>query len=108
LDVGKPVTLCRHVDVETIAEQYEYYSALAQTIDGATRQIPIPSHAYTRTEPLGVVAAITPFNFPLILSNSKIAPALAAGNTIVHKPAEDTPLSALLMAEILTDAGVPA
>ncbi|MEO6087477.1 MAG: aldehyde dehydrogenase family protein [Umezawaea sp.] len=108
LDVGKPVTLCRHVDVETVAQQYEYYSALAQTLDGATRQIPIPSHAYTRTEPIGVVAAITPFNFPLILSNSKIAPALAAGNTVVHKPAEDTPLSALLMAQILTDAGVPA
>ena len=108
LDVGKPVTMCRNVDLETVAQQYEYYSALAQTLDGATRQIPIPSHAYTRTEPLGVVAAITPFNFPLILSNSKIAPALAAGNAVVHKPAEDTPLSALLMAEILTDAGVPA
>ncbi|MEV6235696.1 aldehyde dehydrogenase family protein [Lentzea sp. NPDC051838] len=108
VDVGKPVALCRPVDVETTAEQYEYYSALAQTVDGATRQIPIPSHAYTRREPIGVVAAITPFNFPLILSSSKIAPALAAGNTVVHKPAEDTPLSALLMAEILTEAGVPA
>jgi acyl-CoA reductase-like NAD-dependent aldehyde dehydrogenase len=108
LDVGKPVALCRAIDLETVAEQYEYYSALAQTLDGATRQIPIPSHAYTRREPVGVVGAITPFNFPLILSNSKVAPALAAGNTVVHKPAEDTPLSALLMAEILTDAGVPA
>jgi acyl-CoA reductase-like NAD-dependent aldehyde dehydrogenase len=108
VDVGKPVTLCRAVDVETIAEQYEYYSALAQSLDGATRQIPVPSHAYTVREPLGVVGAITPFNFPLILSSSKIAPALAAGNAIVHKPAEDTPLSALLMAEILTEAGVPA
>jgi acyl-CoA reductase-like NAD-dependent aldehyde dehydrogenase len=107
LDVGKPVTLCRAVDVETIAEQYEYYSAMAQSLDGATRQIPIPAHAYTVREPIGVVGAITPFNFPLILSSSKIAPALAAGNTIVHKPAEDTPLSALLMAEILTEAGVP-
>ncbi|MET8763462.1 aldehyde dehydrogenase family protein [Lentzea sp. NPDC004782] len=107
LDVGKPVALCRPVDVETTAEQYEYYAALAQTLDGATRQIPLPVHAYTRREPVGVVAAITPFNFPLILSSSKIAPALAAGNTVVHKPAEDTPLSALLMAEILAEAGVP-
>ncbi|WP_410671498.1 aldehyde dehydrogenase family protein [Amycolatopsis sp. cmx-4-68] len=106
-DVGKPISLCRAVDVETVAEQYEYYSALAQGVDGATRQIPIPSHAYTRREPLGVVAAITPFNFPLILSTSKIAPALAAGNTVVHKPAEDTSLSALLMAELLAEAGVP-
>ncbi|MGW4214411.1 aldehyde dehydrogenase family protein [Lentzea sp. NPDC004789] len=107
LDVGKPIALCRPVDVETTAEQYEYYAALAQTLDGATRQIPLPVHAYTRREPVGVVAAITPFNFPLILSSSKIAPALAAGNTVVHKPAEDTPLSALLMAEILAEAGVP-
>jgi len=106
-DVGKPISLCRAVDVETVAEQYEYYSALAQGVDGATRQIPIPSHAYTRREPLGVVAAITPFNFPLILSTSKIAPALAAGNTVVHKPAEDTSLSSLLMAELLAEAGVP-
>jgi len=106
-DVGKPISLCRAVDVETVAEQYEYCSALAQGVDGATRQIPIPSHAYTRREPLGVVAAITPFNFPLILSTSKIAPALAAGNAVVHKPAEDTSLSALLMAELLAEAGVP-
>ncbi|WP_410639140.1 aldehyde dehydrogenase family protein [Amycolatopsis sp. lyj-346] len=106
-DVGKPISLCRAVDVETVAEQYEYYSALAQGVDGATRPIPIPSHAYTRREPLGVVAAITPFNFPLILSTSKIAPALAAGNTVVHKPAEDTSLSALRMAGILAEAGVP-
>ncbi|QYX81793.1 aldehyde dehydrogenase family protein [Streptomyces akebiae] len=108
LDVGKPVTLCRAVDVETAAETYEYYSALAQSLDGATRQIPIPAHAYTRRDPVGVCGLITPFNFPLILSSSKLAPALAAGNTVVHKPAEDTSLSALLMADILTDAGVPA
>jgi phenylacetaldehyde dehydrogenase len=107
VDVGKPVTLCRAVDVATTVEQYEYYAALAQSVDGATRNIPLPAHAYTLTEPAGVVAAITPFNFPLILSNAKIAPALAAGCTVVHKPADDTPLSALLMAEILDEAGVP-
>jgi len=107
LDVGKPVSLCRAVDVQTVVEEYEYYSAQAQSIDGATRQTPIHAHAYTRREPLGVVAAITPFNFPLILSTSKIAPALAAGNVVVHKPAEDTPLSALFMATLLTKAGVP-
>ncbi|MFJ2439332.1 aldehyde dehydrogenase family protein [Streptomyces sp. NPDC087658] len=107
VDVGKPVSLCRAVDVATVAEQYEYCSALAQGVDGATRRLPFPSHAYTVREPLGVVGAITPFNFPLILSSSKIAAALAAGNTVVHKPAEETPLSALLMAEILAEAGVP-
>jgi acyl-CoA reductase-like NAD-dependent aldehyde dehydrogenase len=107
LDVGKPITLSRAVDVNTAAETYEYYAALAQTLEGSARSVPLPAHAYTRRDPLGVVGAITPFNFPLILSNAKFAPALAAGNTIVHKPADDTPLSALLMAEILAEAGVP-
>ncbi|WP_409467853.1 aldehyde dehydrogenase family protein [Streptomyces sp. HC307] len=107
LDVGKPVALCRPVDVMTAVEQYEYCAGLAQTLDGATRDTPLNAFAYTRREPLGVVAAITPFNFPLILSSTKIAPALAAGNTVVHKPAEDTPLSALFMARLLQQAGVP-
>jgi aldehyde dehydrogenase (NAD+) len=61
----------------------------------------------TRREPLGVVAAITPFNFPLALTCSKVAPALAAGNTFVHKPASDTPLTALALAQVMLDAGVP-
>ncbi|MGY1840649.1 MULTISPECIES: aldehyde dehydrogenase family protein [unclassified Modestobacter] len=108
VDVGKPVSLCAAVDVNTAAETYEYYSALAQGLDGAVRPLGLPSHAYTRREAVGVVAVVTPFNFPLILSSAKIAPALAAGNSVVHKPAPDTPLSALLMARILTEAGVPA
>jgi acyl-CoA reductase-like NAD-dependent aldehyde dehydrogenase len=107
-DVGKPITFANVVDVATAADQYEYVAALAQQLDGSVRETPLPAHAFTRREPLGVVAAITPFNFPLILSSTKIAAALAAGNTVVHKPATDTPLSALLMAEILTEAGVPA
>jgi acyl-CoA reductase-like NAD-dependent aldehyde dehydrogenase len=107
LDVGKPVTLCRMVDVNTTIEIYEYYAGLAQGLEGSTRQTPLPAMAYTLREPVGVVGAITPFNFPLVLSSTKIAPALAAGNTIVHKPAEETPLSALWMAELLADAGVP-
>ncbi|MFX5957000.1 aldehyde dehydrogenase family protein, partial [Acinetobacter baumannii] len=80
------------------AELYEYYAALGHRLDGDVREITADAHAYVRSEPLGVVAAITPFNFPLILSSTKIAPALVAGNTVVHKPASDTPLSALLMA----------
>ncbi|ONI84831.1 betaine-aldehyde dehydrogenase [Saccharothrix sp. ALI-22-I] len=107
LDVGKPVTLARVVDVATAVEQYEYCAGLAQGIDGATRKTPLNAFAYTRREPLGVVAAITPFNFPLILSSTKIAPALAAGNVVVHKPADDTPLSALFMAKLFQQAGVP-
>ncbi|MEW1821684.1 aldehyde dehydrogenase family protein [Arthrobacter sp. NPDC080031] len=107
-DVGKPITFARVVDVATAADQYEYVAALAQQLDGSVRETPLKAHAYTKKEALGVVAAITPFNFPLILSSTKIAAALAAGNSVVHKPASDTPLSALLMAEILTEAGVPA
>jgi acyl-CoA reductase-like NAD-dependent aldehyde dehydrogenase len=107
LDVGKPVTLARVVDVATAVEQYEYCAGLAQGIDGATRKTPLNTFAYTRREPLGVVAAITPFNFPLVLSSTKIAPALAAGNVVVHKPADDTPLSALFMAKLFQQAGVP-
>jgi len=107
LDVGKPISLCLPVDVLTAADTYEYYAGLAQTLDGSTRNTALNAFAYTRREPLGVVGAITPFNFPLILSTSKIAPALAAGNTVVHKPADETPLSALFMAELFQRAGLP-
>lgn len=107
LDVGKPLLLARAIDVTATAEHYEYAAALAQGLQGAVRPTPLPVHAFTRREPLGVIAAVTPFNFPLLLSATKIAPALAAGNAIVHKPAQDTSLSALLMAEIFQDAGVP-
>jgi acyl-CoA reductase-like NAD-dependent aldehyde dehydrogenase len=106
-DVGKPITLATVVDVETAAQQYEYCASLAERLDGATRSTPIPALAYTFREPVGVVAAITPFNFPLVLSSTKIAAALAAGNVVVHKPADDTPLSALFMAQLLADAGLP-
>ncbi|WP_406463590.1 aldehyde dehydrogenase family protein [Streptomyces sp. NBC_01622] len=107
LDVGKPITLCRAVDITNAANDYEHYAALAHSLDGSTRDTPLNALAYTKREPLGVVAAITPFNFPLILAGSKLAPALAAGNTVVHKPADETPLSALYMAGLLQRAGVP-
>ena len=100
-NVGKPITFARVVDVNNAAELYEYYASLGHHLDGSVREIAGNTHAYVKREPLGVVAAITPFNFPLILSSTKIAPALIAGNTVVHKPASDTPLTALLMAEIL-------
>ena len=107
LDVGKPISLCQAVDVTNVANDYEYFAALAFSLDGATRETIHNALAYTKREPLGVVAAITPFNFPLILAGSKIGPALAAGNTVVHKPADETPLSALYMAALFQRAGVP-
>lgn len=106
-DVGKPILFTRIVDVPTAAETFEYYAALAQTQEGALRDTALPAFQYTTREPIGVVGALTPFNFPLILTASKLAPALAAGNSVVHKPAEDTPLSALVLAQILEDAGLP-
>jgi acyl-CoA reductase-like NAD-dependent aldehyde dehydrogenase len=107
LDVGKPTMFTHAVDIPTVIETFEYYGCLAAGIEGAARPTTVPALAYTRREPIGVVAAITPFNFPLILSTTKIAPALAAGNTVVHKPAEETPLTALRLAEVLQDAGIP-
>ncbi|MCL6671727.1 aldehyde dehydrogenase family protein [Streptomyces panaciradicis] len=107
LDVGKPISLCHAVDVTNAANDYEHFAALAHSLDGAVRDTPMNALAYTKREPLGVVAAITPFNFPLILAGSKIGPALAAGNTVVHKPADETPLSALYMARLFQQAGVP-
>jgi acyl-CoA reductase-like NAD-dependent aldehyde dehydrogenase len=107
LDVGKPISLCHAVDITNAANDYEHFAALAHSLDGSVRDTPMNALAYTRREPLGVVAAITPFNFPLILAGSKLGPALAAGNTVVHKPADETPLSALYMARLLQKAGVP-
>jgi acyl-CoA reductase-like NAD-dependent aldehyde dehydrogenase len=107
IDTGKPIMFSRMIDVGTAADMFEYYGSLALGIQGATRTTGVPTFAYTVREPIGVVGAITPFNFPLILSLSKIAPALAAGNTVVHKPAEDTPLTALAIGRLLADAGLP-
>ncbi|WP_133915571.1 aldehyde dehydrogenase family protein [Streptomyces sp. NBC_00582] len=107
LDVGKPITLAHAVDVTNAANDYEYYATLAFSLEGGNRDTPMNALAYTTRGPIGVVAAITPFNFPLILAGSKLAPALAAGNTVVHKPADETPLSALYMAGLLQRAGVP-
>ncbi|GAB7106265.1 aldehyde dehydrogenase family protein [Streptomyces phaeofaciens JCM 4814] len=107
LDVGKPITLAHAVDVTNAANDYEYYATLAFSLEGGNRDTPMNALAYTRRGPIGVVAAITPFNFPLILAGSKLAPALATGNTVVHKPADETPLSALYMAGLFRRAGVP-
>lgn len=106
-DTGKPVSFARRVDIKATVEVYEFASALALQLDGSVRDIPGQFHAFTRVEPVGVVAAISPFNFPLVLATTKIGTALAAGNSIVHKPATVTPVTALLMGDIFREAGIP-
>jgi acyl-CoA reductase-like NAD-dependent aldehyde dehydrogenase len=109
LDCGKPVTLARRVDVRLAAQHFRYFAGWPTKIEGATLPVSIPNmHVYTRREPVGVCAQIIPWNFPLLMAAWKIAPALAAGCTVVLKPAEQTPLSALRLGELCLEAGVPA
>jgi acyl-CoA reductase-like NAD-dependent aldehyde dehydrogenase len=113
LDMGKAIYFAKTIDAHLLADFFRYYAGMAPEIDGVTRQVApppeyTPKHVTIVREPLGVVAAITPFNFPLILAGTKIAAALAAGNTVIHKPANITPLSAIKLAEIFEEAGLPA
>ncbi|MER9020002.1 aldehyde dehydrogenase family protein [Mesorhizobium sp. M0898] len=109
MDMGMPYRDFRDIIMPHCSGLFRFHGGLAMSaMDGAYRTSYEPNiRILTRREPLGVVAAITPFNFPLALSCSKIAPALAAGNTVVHKPATDTPLTALALAQVILDAGVP-
>jgi phenylacetaldehyde dehydrogenase len=110
LDQGKPVTIARVADVPVSVDQLRYYAGWATKIEGHT--IPISAHggqflAYTLREPIGVVGQIIPWNFPLIMATLKLGPALATGCTVVLKPAEQTPLTALLLGELIQEAGFP-
>ena len=107
LDTGKPIENSRKIDIPAAAEAFDYYAGWADKLVGET--IPAdPGHfSYTLREPLGVIGAITPWNFPLCIAAQKAAPALAAGNTLVLKPAEQTPLTALRLAELSAEAGLP-
>ena len=113
LDNGKPVGVAQAVDVTWTAELFLYYAGWATKIEGSTVTPSVPwapganFHAYTLREPVGVVGAIVPWNFPLVMAGFKVPVALATGNTVVFKPAEQTPLTALLLAEILAEAGLP-
>ena len=107
-DTGKPYAETSTVDIATGADVLEYYAGLAPAIEG--EQVPLrdSSFFYTRREPLGVVAGIGAWNYPIQIALWKSAPALAAGNAMIFKPSEVTPLSALRLAEIYTEAGVPS
>ncbi|WP_322045330.1 betaine-aldehyde dehydrogenase [Paraburkholderia sp. J67] len=106
-DTGKPIAETRSVDIVTGADVIEYYAGLAPALEG--QQIPLreSSFVYTRREPLGVTAGIGAWNYPLQIACWKSAPALAAGNAMIFKPSEVTPLSASRLAQIYIEAGVP-
>jgi acyl-CoA reductase-like NAD-dependent aldehyde dehydrogenase len=108
LDNGKPVNLARYVDVAGAIAHLRYFAGWPTKIEGAVLPVTAPNiHCYTRREPVGVCGQIVPWNFPLLMAVWKIAPALAAGCTIVLKPAEQTPLSALRLGELALEAGLP-
>ena len=104
---GKPIFESRQVELPAAAECFQYYAGWADKIHGET--IPVKGNylTYTLREPVGVVAAIVPWNFPLVLTSWKVAPALACGNTVIIKPASQTPLTALALAEIAQEVGIP-
>jgi acyl-CoA reductase-like NAD-dependent aldehyde dehydrogenase len=108
LDNGKPVGLAQYVDVAGTVAHLRYFAGWPTKIEGNVLPVSAPNvHCYTRREPVGVCAQIVPWNFPLLMAAWKIAPALAAGCTIVLKPAEQTPLSALRLGELALEVGFP-
>ncbi|RYC10528.1 aldehyde dehydrogenase [Nocardioides zhouii] len=105
-DMGKPLNQCHH-DVARAAMNFRFFADHAKMATAEALPMDTGHHAYTRFEAAGVVVAIAPWNFPLMLESWKVAPALAWGNTVVLKPAEDTPTSATIMARLALEAGLP-
>jgi phenylacetaldehyde dehydrogenase len=114
LDNGKPVAVARAADVPLAADIFHYMAGWATKLHGLNIPLSVPYtpsaqyHAYTRVEPVGVIGQIIPWNFPLLMAAWKLVPALTTGCTVVLKVAEETPLSALRLGEILLEAGIPA
>jgi acyl-CoA reductase-like NAD-dependent aldehyde dehydrogenase len=110
LDNGMPINDALLFHVPLTAATFRYYAGWVTKLDGGTQQTSFPGTylSYTLRQPVGVVGQIIPWNFPLLMASWKVAPALACGNTVVLKPSEETPLSALLLAEILREAEIPA
>jgi aldehyde dehydrogenase (NAD+) len=107
LDNGKPVGIAKAVDVAATVGCFRYFAGWSDKIHGKTIPVDGPFFCYTRHEPVGVVGQIIPWNFPMLMLAWKLAPALATGNTVVMKPAEQTPLSALRIGELIVEAGFP-
>jgi len=108
LDNGKPIFESRNVDMPMVIDVLRYYAGWATKIHGETVNTFDTAFTYTLREPVGVVGLIIPWNFPLLLASWKLGPALACGNTIVMKPAEQTPLTTLRLGELSVEAGFPA
>ncbi len=113
LDNGKPFAVAQAADVPLAADLFHYMAGWATKIEGNTISISVPYmpgasfHSYTLREPVGVVGQIIPWNFPLLMAAWKLGPALATGNTVILKPAEQTPLTALRLAGLIAEAGMP-
>jgi acyl-CoA reductase-like NAD-dependent aldehyde dehydrogenase len=108
LDNGKPVAYARQIDIPLTTAHFRYFAGWPTKIEGETIPVGAPSMlCYTRKEPVGVCGQIIPWNFPLMMASWKVAPALAAGCTVVLKPAEQTPLTALRLGELALEAGFP-
>lgn len=106
-DNGKPIKESLYIDIPGAVENFEYFAGWATKIEGETIPVPGPYFNYTLREPVGVCGQIIPWNFPLLMAVWKLAPALAAGNTVVLKPAEQTPVTAMELGQLILEAGFP-
>ncbi len=106
-DNGKPIKESTYIDLPGVVENFEYFAGWSTKIEGETIPVPGQMFNYTLREPVGVCGQIIPWNFPLLMAAWKLAPALAAGNTVVLKPAEQTPVTALELAKLIQEAGFP-
>jgi betaine-aldehyde dehydrogenase len=106
-DNGKPIRESLYVDLPQVAENFEYFAGWATKIEGETIPVPGQMFNYTLREPVGVCGQIIPWNFPLLMAAWKLGPALAAGNTVVLKPAEQTPVTAMELGKLIQEAGFP-
>ena len=107
MDNGKPFSFSKGFDIPAVAETFRYYGGWVTKIYGETNPSDPSFFNYTLREPVGVCGQIIPWNFPLLMAAWKLGPALACGNTVILKPAEQTPLTALRLAELITEAGIP-
>jgi len=107
MDMGKPIRDSLNIDLATAVDALEYFAGMATKVQGETIPVPGPYYNFTVREPLGVIGGIIPWNYPLLQAIWKIAPAVAAGNTVVLKPAEQASLTVLELARLVAEAGFP-